>query len=230
MSRHALVAAAPGIGVGRPADARLLGVVELAAPRGRQEVHAGASELDREVRGILHRAAALDALLGEEPAAQRIVGADRLARGAVDLQRQAHAGFARAAITVGAVVGRRQERRHRVGVGVVQLHPVEAGALRPQRCGGEQLRQHLRKVADMRQVHVGDALAQAVVERLQLARRQHLSQLGMRQTGEVLPHARLGPVTCLQQLAVTIGDLEEALKVLVRLGPAPDRQEVDDSG
>ena len=42
--RHALVAARSGIGIGRPADARLLGVVELAAARRRQKIHAGPGE------------------------------------------------------------------------------------------------------------------------------------------------------------------------------------------
>src|SRR5262245_48325740 len=46
---HAFIAARPGVGVGRGPDARLLGVVEFSAARGRDEVQSRAGELDAEV-------------------------------------------------------------------------------------------------------------------------------------------------------------------------------------
>ncbi len=65
---------------------------------------------------------------------------------------------------------------------------------------------------------------------------------GQRQPAAPMPHEGVGSLVqlarqagaahevfrCLQQIAMMIGDLQEALKVLVRLGPVPDRQEVDD--
>ena len=71
--RHAFVAARSRIGIGGAADARLLGVVELAAARGRDEIHAGFGELHAEIDRVLDVAAALDAFVGEEAAADREV-------------------------------------------------------------------------------------------------------------------------------------------------------------
>ena len=53
--------------------------------------------------------------------------ADARAHRGEHLERQPHALLARAAVAVGARVQRREERRHRVGVRVVQLDAVEAG-------------------------------------------------------------------------------------------------------
>ena len=67
--RHALVAAAAGIGIDGGAHGGLLGVIELAAARSRDEIDAGAGEGDAEIDGIIDAAAALDAFVGEEAAA-----------------------------------------------------------------------------------------------------------------------------------------------------------------
>ena len=59
-----------------------------------------------------------------------------------------------AAVAVVARVQRRQERRHRVRVRVVQLDAVEAGLARAHRRGGEQTGEDARQLADVRQVGV----------------------------------------------------------------------------
>ena len=61
--RHAFVAAAPGVGIDGPADRGLLGIVELAAARQRQKVHARAGEGGAEGAGIVDAAAAFDAFI-----------------------------------------------------------------------------------------------------------------------------------------------------------------------
>ena len=81
--------------------------------------------------------------------------------------------LARAAVAVAARVQPREERGHGVGVSVVQLDAVEAGLARAPAGLGEEAGQRERQVADLRQLHVHDALAVAEVERLELARRQH---------------------------------------------------------
>jgi hypothetical protein len=80
---------------------------------------------------ILHAGATLDALVGKEAAAHGHVAGHRRAHGPVDLQRQTHPVLAQAAVAVGARVDRRQERGHRVRMGVVQFDPVEAGLRGP---------------------------------------------------------------------------------------------------
>ena len=105
---HALVAGRTGVRVRGPADLRLLRVLELAAPRERQEVHPRARELDAEEHRVLDAVAARDAVLGEEAAADDEARADARAHGAVDLERQPHAVLARAAV---AVVPRGSARR-----------------------------------------------------------------------------------------------------------------------
>src|SRR5690606_3870945 len=58
--RHALVAGPAGVRVRGPADLGLLRILELAALRDRQELEAGARELDAEPRRVLERVAAGD--------------------------------------------------------------------------------------------------------------------------------------------------------------------------
>ena len=66
----------------------------------------------------------------------------------------------------------------------MQFDAVEAGLLRAQGGIGEQTGQHLRQVADMRQVHVGDALAIAEFQRFQFALGQDLRKFVALHAGE----------------------------------------------
>src|SRR5689334_5590700 len=63
--RHALPPAGPGVGVCRPADLRLLGILELAAARQRQEIHTGPRELYAEVCAVVYRVASRNTLVAE---------------------------------------------------------------------------------------------------------------------------------------------------------------------
>ena len=76
-----------------------------------------------------------------------------------------------------AGVGRRQERGHRVGVGVVQLDAVEAGLLGAQGGCGKEFGQHLRQIANLRQVHIRHPFAVAITQRFPFARRQDVLEL-----------------------------------------------------
>ena len=107
--RHAFVAAASRIGIGGPADRGLLGVIELAAARRRQEIHAGAGESDAEKHGVVDLVAAVDAFVGKETAADNKILADPVAHRGIDVKRQPHAIVPRAAIAVIARIGAREE-------------------------------------------------------------------------------------------------------------------------
>src|SRR3984957_6815032 len=159
IGRHAFVAAAAGVRVGRVPDLRLPGVVELAAARERQEVHTGVRELLPEVGRVIDAAAARDALLRKVAAADGKVRADRAPHLRVHLKGQPHALLARAAVAIGTLVGARQEGGERVGMGKVQLDPVKAGAARPLRGLRKERRQRVWQGAEVRKACVRDALA-----------------------------------------------------------------------
>ena len=159
----------PGVGIGRLADLRLLRVVELAAARQRQEVEAGARERHGEVPRIVEPAAARDDLVGEETTTDDEARTDARADGLEHLEGQPDTRVARSAVSVAPVVTGREKPRHGVRVRVVQLDAVEAGGFGAGRGGGENLRKHARQIAHRRLVHVGHALAIAVVQRLELA-------------------------------------------------------------
>ncbi len=145
MLRHALIAAGPGIGIGRVADPRLLGVVEFSAARGRQEIHAGPRECGGEISGVRDAAAARDAVVGEKAAADDVIAADAPPHRGEHFERQADAVLARPAIAVRAHVRGREEGRHGVGMRLMQLDAVEPRRARAPRRIGEESRQHLRQ-------------------------------------------------------------------------------------
>jgi len=197
-------------------------------PRGqRQEIHSGAREGDAECGRVVERRSAVDAVLRKEAAADDVVGADLGAHALEDLERQAHAVFARAAVTVVARVQRRQERRHRVGVRVVQLDAVESRFARPAGGGGEQAGQHARQFADVRQLRIGDALACAHAQRLQLARVEYFGEPLRGQREQRVAHLRFRGIGEPERAPVPVGDRQVPAEEFRRLGPAPDRQEVD---
>ena len=105
VGRHALVAAAAGVGVGGLADAGLPGIVELAAAAGGQEVHARARELHTEPHGVVDAAAAVDALVGQEATTDGPVRADLGPHRGIHLQRQPDPRLARAAPAIVPAVG-----------------------------------------------------------------------------------------------------------------------------
>ena len=160
--RHALVAARPGVRVGgpsRPAAASRPRTCPRARARGSPSPrartpppnHAASSAV---LPSSMHSSA-------EEAAAHDEAVAHCGAHGAVHLERQPHPVLARAAVAVLAAVQRGEEGSHRVRVGEVQLHAVESRRLGAARRAGEQARQHLGQVADVRQLGVGDPLALA---------------------------------------------------------------------
>ena len=145
---HALVARRTGVGIGRLPDHGLFRVLELAALRDGQEVHAGGGEAAGVVDGILDARAARDDLVTEETAADgsspRRLHDARPSKTSSGRRRRASR---RAAVAVVTIIQAREEARHGVGVGVVQLDAVEAGLAGAARGGGEETRQGLRQVA-----------------------------------------------------------------------------------
>ncbi len=107
----------------------------------------------------LDAAACFDGLVAEEARADAPVAADLAAHRLVDLERQPQPRLGRAAVAVRAPVGAGEERRHRVGVRVVQLDAVEAGLARAASRLREQVGQHARQFFDVGEVHVVDLFA-----------------------------------------------------------------------
>ena len=226
--RHAFVTARARIGIGGLTDARLLRVVELAAARCRQKIETRARKGDTEIAGVLHRAPALDTFLGQKTAAERVIRADCFTHGGNDFQRQPRAPLERTAITVLARIGARQKRRHRIGVRVVQLDAIEARNFRAQGGGCEEIGQHVRQVADMRELHIRHALAMAMPQRFHFARRENSLEPLVRKHRELFAHVGLAHARRAERFAMRVRHTQELLEELVALRPPADRQKVDD--
>ena len=226
MAGDAFVAAGAGIGVGGLTDAWLLGVLETPAARQGKKIHAGAGEFGSVITGILDLGAPCYAVFGKEAAADRVVRANLLADPREDLQRQTHPCLAVAAVTICAVVGGRQERGHRVGMGVVQLDAVDAGFPGP--AGGlrEQLGQGLGQAGDVREMGVGDTFPLAHAQGIELAVGKNVCEGLLRQSGQMRADFVLRPVLGAQFQAVPVGDFEEAGKILFRLGAATHGEKI----
>jgi len=108
----------------------------------------------------------------------------------------------------------------------VELDAVEA---RPDRALGgiaEQFRQHARELRDVRHVHVGDALAKAALEIIELAWRQHVRELRVGQRGD--PRAQIVVTTVVtERRAMGVGELEKAREIFLALGSTTDRKKID---
>ena len=219
------------VGVGRLPDPGLACVLELATLRDRHEVQPRLGEAHRVGDRVLDPAPAPDDLVAEQPAPDGPVGPDLAADGVDHLERQALATREVPAVPVLARVPPREEARQRVGVGHVQLEPIEAGLARPARRGGEERGQLGREPGHVGEVHVGHPLARAHVQVLQLARGQHLLELG---TLEPQERGAQGRLVAVRQLGPERGEaspvafvqLQEPAEVGGRLGPPPDPQEV----
>ena len=112
---------------------RLLGVFELPAFADRKEVHARGRKSGCVRQGVREAAAAFDDLVAQVATAHSVVLADAFANRGEHFQGQAQASFEGGSVAVGALIQRRQERRHGVRVGVVQFNTVEARFLRAPR-------------------------------------------------------------------------------------------------
>ena len=151
------------------------------------------------------------------------------ARAPRDTPRSASARARRGtAIPIRAGVPRGQKRRHGVCVCVVQLDAVESGEP-GSTCGrGEDAWQHRRQIAHVRQMQIGDALAIAEPQRLELRGGQHALQLDVSCGHQPRPHVIVGRRRIAQLFTMPVGDLEIASDELALLGPPADREEVDD--
>ena len=133
--------------------------------------------------------AALDAFLREKAAADNEVRRRPRARTrAKTSSGRRSAALERAAVAVVARIGAGEERGHRIGVRVMQFDAVEARRFRARRRVGEQARQELRQLADMRQIDVGDPLAIAVMSDSYSRARQRRCQRGLAEREQACAH------------------------------------------
>ncbi len=77
-------------------------------------------------------------------------------------------------------------------------------------------------------MQVGDALARAELELLELARGEDGVQFGLRQCAQRRAHVLVAPAGEPQARAVLVAQHQEAPQVLLLLRPAADAEEVDD--
>ena len=108
----------------------------------------------------------------------------------------------------------------------MKFDAVEARGLRAPRGGGEQRRQRLRQVANMRQFHVRHALAITLHEGFVLARRKRLLPAGLAELKQARAHLRFAPLS--DRAPVSVGHPQEALEKLRGLGTATDGQKIDE--
>ena len=144
------------------------------------------------------------------------------------LERKPHAVLARAAVAVLARVQRRQERRHRVRVRVVQLDAIEA----------RQLRARARRSRTRRGRTVGSSRMCGrcmSVTRSRYPKRSASSSRGVRTFAQIVVAQRDQRVAdrrphrsqAAERIAMPSGDLQEPPKILLTLGPPFDRQKID---
>src|SRR6516164_4569359 len=79
----------------------------------------------------------------------------------------------------------------------------------------------------MRQVHVGDALAVAELQRLEFGAREDAQELVFAQSAQARANLGLRHNRIAEGLAVLVGHLQKAREELFRIGPPADRQEID---
>src|SRR2546423_778105 len=176
-----------------------------------------------------------DDFVAEEAHANTVIRADPPAYLAVDFERQPHTVLAPPAITIRSRVGGTQERGHRVGVRVVQLDAIEAGLAGAHGGSGEDAGQYVWQLANVRQVHVGDALAVAIAQRFKLALVEHLFDQFVRRGGEKTANVRVirdkpahvSGGLC-KRRAMTLLQDKETREEFLFLRAALDGEEIDD--
>ena len=95
---------------------------------------------------------------------------------------------------------------------VVKLNAVKARGLGAPRGGRKQRRQRLRQVANMRQLHVRNAFAEALHERFVLAGGQRLLPAGLAEFKQAGAHIRFAGASRSDRASVGIGHLQESLE------------------
>src|SRR5210317_1403383 len=109
---------------------------------------------------------------------------------------------------------------------VVKFDTVESGCLRANGRIGEQTRQSFRKVTNMWQLCISNALPVSISVRFKLAPAQGLNQLIVVQL--LKPLANLIVAQFVVEIRpMLIGDLQEALKIFFSFWPAIDAQKIN---
>ena len=110
----------------------------------------------------------------------------------------------------------------------MQLDAIEARGFRAL-CGcGEQARQRLRQIADVRQLNVGDAFAIAEAQRFPFLRREHALELVFAQRTQALAHRGIRQRRIAQGGAMPVGDGEKPLEEFSRFRPPTHGEKVDE--
>ena len=225
---HAFVPADACVGVSGGAYLGRLRVLEFAAFADRHEVHAGGGELCGEPGGFVHSGASIDDFVTEHPAADGRMDTHALANGLEDFEGEAHAPLLRGSVPVVAGVEGGEKARHRVGVGEVELDPVEAGLDGTLRRVGEEAGQGLRQILDVGEVRVVDAFALAVLQGVALPPGEGAQQVLLGQISQCRAHVALGGVIPESHgRSMSVGERKETPQESFLGGPATDPQEID---
>ena len=147
-------------------------------------IHPRASELESKISCVIKLTAAFDDFVAEDAASDNVSFTGALPDGLIDLERKADAMLTRATISIVAMILLREERRHRVSMGVVQLDPVEACFASARRGFRKYSRKHSRQLANVLRPQVGHALASAVAQIAELSRTQSFVELVIRTAQE----------------------------------------------
>ena len=109
----------------------------------------------------------------------------------------------------------------------MQFDTVEARLLCPLRRSGKERRQGPRQFRDVRQVHVGDPLAVALAQGFKIAFAEDGIEVAVGQPFQVLADRLFAPAIRAEPVADFIGDDQEAVEELCRIGPPAYGKEVD---
>ncbi len=110
----------------------------------------------------------------------------------------------------------------------MQFDAVEARLACTRGGRSEQPGKRARQRRDMRLIGVGDALARAHSQRLELARRQHARKLALVEGGKARAHRGFRRVRHLERAAMLAGHGQEPLEEFARFGPPANRQKIDE--
>src|SRR4030095_2678043 len=131
---------------------RLLRVLEFATFRKRKKIEPGPGKLNSEVHGIIEAIASGNHFVSKESHTHDIIITNSLAHSSINLERQAYALRAGAAVAIFASVQGTEKTGNRVSMSVMHLNADKPRFARPPRRFSKDARQYLRQVKHMGQV------------------------------------------------------------------------------
>ena len=108
----------------------------------------------------------------------------------------------------------------------MQFDAVEAGLAGAHRRVGKQAGKRFRQIANVRVLHIGDALTKTELQRFAFIRRKNVGKFVVAHGAEPDADFRIGRAG--QRRPMPIGDDEKSLEELLRVGPAANGEEIDE--